>query len=412
MFTGNRHNEFRAHIGSLILLIFQNMVNRSTCPMAALQIPCFLLTVHMAFRHMIRCRGRDLLFIQDFCDGACFVALQCQFKDQPYILAGYRVEDQLMAIVRVRQESKRAVSSEIHSFLLHHMVGCCDFSGKVPAVGCVDDVLNGYFQSTYIVSDLHSTVVTIVDGDEANTQHREDALHVISCLNVITGKPGKVLYDDCFYLTILCVLNQPLERRAACRCAGVAIVHVLLTRLCCQFGAGHDVPLYQSALALNAVALSLISTHILVRKRKSVIGSDHLLLTAFQTYRSILPLRFLLHDFPDYSYGIPIPSGSFLSVFLKFPHADSSARSRPYTALQPALPHLPKQYPSFHSAAGSDNRLVFAVSGTPCAAFPSGQSDGSVAVSRQAGNNHPPKHIPFLSGHHRFSLSSSVLLFR
>ena len=24
----------------------------------------------------------------------------------------------------------------------------------------------------------------------------------------------------------------------------------------------------------------------------------------------------------------------------------------------PALPHLPKQYPAFHSAAGSDNRLV------------------------------------------------------
>ena len=60
-----------------------------------------------------------------------------------------------MAIVRVRQESKRAVSSEIHFFFLHHMVCCCDFSGEVPAVGCVDDVLNGYFQSTYIVSDLH-----------------------------------------------------------------------------------------------------------------------------------------------------------------------------------------------------------------------------------------------------------------
>ena len=93
MLTGNRHNEFRAHIGSLILLIFQNMVNRSTCPMAALQIPCFLLTVHMVFRHMIRCRGRDLLFIQDFCDGACSVALQCQFKNQPHISTGYRVED-------------------------------------------------------------------------------------------------------------------------------------------------------------------------------------------------------------------------------------------------------------------------------------------------------------------------------
>ncbi len=55
-----------APTSSFILLIFQNMVNRSTCPMAALQIPCFLLTVHMVFRHMIRCRGRDLLFIQDF----------------------------------------------------------------------------------------------------------------------------------------------------------------------------------------------------------------------------------------------------------------------------------------------------------------------------------------------------------
>ena len=207
MLARNRHNEFRAHIGSLILLIFQNMVNRSTCPMAALQIPCFLLAVHMAFRHMIRCRGRDLLFIQDFCDGACSVALQCQFKDQPYILAGYRVEDQLMAIVRVRQESKRAVSSEIHSFLLHHMVGCCDFSGKIPAVGCVDDVLDGYFQSTYIVSDLHSTVVTIVDGDEANAQQREDPLHIIACFNIVTGEPGKVLYDNRFHLSVLRILN-------------------------------------------------------------------------------------------------------------------------------------------------------------------------------------------------------------
>ena len=93
MLARNRHNEFRAHISSLILLIFQNIVNRSTCPMAALQIPCFLLTVHMVFRHMIRCRGRDLLFIQDFCDGACSVALQCQFKNQPHISTGYRVED-------------------------------------------------------------------------------------------------------------------------------------------------------------------------------------------------------------------------------------------------------------------------------------------------------------------------------
>ena len=93
MFTGNRHNEFRAHIGALILLIFQNMINRPACPMAALQVPCFLLAVHMIFRHVIRCRGRDLLFIQDFCDGACSVALQCQFKNQAHILAGYRVED-------------------------------------------------------------------------------------------------------------------------------------------------------------------------------------------------------------------------------------------------------------------------------------------------------------------------------
>ena len=145
MLTGNRHNEFRAHIGALIFLIFQNMVNRSTCPMAALQIPCFLLAVHMAFRHMIRCRGRNLLFVQDFGDGARPVALQCQFKDQAHILAGYRVEDQLIAVIRIRQESKRAVSSEIHSFFLHHMVGCCDFSGEVPAVGCVDDVLDGHF---------------------------------------------------------------------------------------------------------------------------------------------------------------------------------------------------------------------------------------------------------------------------
>ena len=66
MFTGNRHNEFRAHIGSLILLIFQNMVNRSTCPMAALQIPCFVLTVHMVFCHMIRCRGSGSAFHSGF----------------------------------------------------------------------------------------------------------------------------------------------------------------------------------------------------------------------------------------------------------------------------------------------------------------------------------------------------------
>ena len=207
MLTGNRHNEFRAHIGSLILLIFQNMVNRSTCPMAALQIPCFLLTVHMVFRHMIRCRGRDLLFIQDFCDGACSVALQCQFKDQPYILAGYRVEDQLMAIVRVRQESKRAVSSEIHSFLLHHMVGCCDFGGKITAVGCVDDVLDGYFQPSHIVSGLHSTVIPIVDRDKTNAQQWEDSLHIIACFNIVTGEPGKVLYDNRFHLSVLCILN-------------------------------------------------------------------------------------------------------------------------------------------------------------------------------------------------------------
>ena len=266
MLTGNRHNEFRAHIGSLILLIFQNMVNRSTCPMAALQIPCFLLTVHMVFRHMIRCRGRDLLFIQDFCDGACSVALQCQFKNQPHISTGYRVEDQLMTVVRVRQESKRAVSSEIHSFFLHHMVCCRDFGRKIPAVGCVDDVLNGYFQSAYIVSGLHSTVIPIVDRDESNAQQWKNALHIIACFDIIAGKPGKVLYDNCFHLAILRVLNQPLERRAARGGAGVAIVHILLTRLCSQFRASHDIPLYQSALALNAVALGLISTHILVCK--------------------------------------------------------------------------------------------------------------------------------------------------
>ena len=112
-----------------------------------------------------------------------------------------------MAVIRVRQKSKRAVSSEIHSFFLHHMVCCCDFSGEVPAVGCIDDVLNSYFQSTYIVSDLHSTVVTIVDGDEANAQQREDSLHIIACFNIVTGEPGKVLYDNRFHLSVLCILN-------------------------------------------------------------------------------------------------------------------------------------------------------------------------------------------------------------
>ena len=102
MFARNRHNEFRAHVGSLILLIFQYMVNHSACPMAALQVPCFLLAVHMIFRHVIRCRSWNLLFVQDFCDGSCSVALQCQFKNQAHILAGYRVKDQLMAVVRVR----------------------------------------------------------------------------------------------------------------------------------------------------------------------------------------------------------------------------------------------------------------------------------------------------------------------
>ena len=91
MFARNRHNEFRAHVGSLILLIFQYMVNHSACPVAALQVPCFLLAVHMVFRHMIHCRGWNLLFVQDFCDGPRPVSLQCQFKNQAHILAGYRV---------------------------------------------------------------------------------------------------------------------------------------------------------------------------------------------------------------------------------------------------------------------------------------------------------------------------------
>ena len=111
------------------------------------------------------------------------------------------------------------------------------------------------------------------------------------------------------------------------------------------------------------------------------------------------------------SYGVPTPSDFLLSVFPIRAPAGSAARSKPHIVPLPALPHLRKQYPVFRSAASSGNRLVFAVSGTPCAASPSGQSDGSVAVSRLADNNHPPKHIPFLSGHHRFSLSLSVLLF-
>ena len=295
-----------------------------------------------------------------------------------------------MTVVRVRQESKRAVSSEIHSFFLHHMVCCRDFSGKVPAVGCVDDVLDGHFQSTYIVSGLHSTVIPIVDRDKTNAQQWEDALHIIACFNIVTGEPGKVLYDNRFHLSVLRILNQPLKRRATCRCAGIAIVHVLLTRLFGQFRASHDVPLYQSTLTLNAVAFGLIRTHIFVRKGKSVIGSNHLLFTAFQTCRSILSLHFPLHDFPDCSYGVPTPSDFLLSVFPICPPAGSAARSKPHIVLLPALPHLLKQYPVFRSAAGSGNRLVFAVSGTPCAASPSGQSDGSMAVSRLADNNHPP----------------------
>ena len=112
-----------------------------------------------------------------------------------------------MAVIRIRQESKRAVSSEIHSFLLHHMVGCCDFSGKVPAVGCVDDVLDGYFQSTYIVSGLHPTVIPIVNRDKANAQQWENSFHIIACFDIVTGKPGKVLYDNRFHLSVLCILN-------------------------------------------------------------------------------------------------------------------------------------------------------------------------------------------------------------
>ena len=41
---------------------------------------------------------------------------------------------------------------------------------RIPAVGCVDDVLDGYFQSAYIVPGLHPTVIPIVDRDESNAQ--------------------------------------------------------------------------------------------------------------------------------------------------------------------------------------------------------------------------------------------------
>ena len=81
MLARDRHNEFCAHIGSLILLIFQNMINHPACPVAALQVPCFLLAIHMVFCHVIRCRGWNLLFVQDFCDGTCSVALHCKIKD-------------------------------------------------------------------------------------------------------------------------------------------------------------------------------------------------------------------------------------------------------------------------------------------------------------------------------------------
>ena len=116
-----------------------------------------------------------------------------------------------MTHVRARQESKWSVPPEIHSFFLHHMVCCRDFGRKIPAVGCVDDVLNGYFQSAYIVPGLHSTVIPIVDRDETNAQQWKNALHIIACFDIIAGKPGKVLYDNCFHLAILRVLQTRMR---------------------------------------------------------------------------------------------------------------------------------------------------------------------------------------------------------
>ena len=163
------------------------------------------------------------LVLHDPGDGVGAVALQIQLEDLPHHRRGVRVDDPVLAVLRVLLIAVGWLG-ERFARPPARVVGRAHLAADVSGVKLVHHVAErGQLRGLVHAGD---SVHAVVDGNEADVVIGEVLLRVVAHLQVLAAQAGHVLDDDRRDVAQLDVLQQPLEVRAVEVCAGVAVVHV------------------------------------------------------------------------------------------------------------------------------------------------------------------------------------------
>ena len=233
---------------------------------------------------------RDVLVIQHLSNRRGIASGHSRLKDTLDNLSGVRIDCQSISLCRVHSVSERSIAANILALLHHLNFGRCRFDGKIFAICGINDATHHNLKTSGCAFVILA-VISIIDGNEPDTHKREGAFQIVSGLDIITRKAGKILDDDQVDLAVAHLFHHCCELRALKVRTGIAIIGKLKPRILGQHRMIVKIPVDEHTLVSDAVTFYFGAVAgIFVSHREAYVDADgvvlahlHRLLNFFDT---------------------------------------------------------------------------------------------------------------------------------
>ena len=171
-------------------------------------------------------RSGHTALIQPLCNAQDGKTVLKHSENHGYDLSCIVIHHQTVFILCGFLVAIRSERANIFTFpALHFQVGS-DFYRYIPAVNVVYQILKRQCDSIRSTSRCQ-TVITVIDGNIADAQGRENLLQIISCLNVVSGKPAQILADCTVNFAGAHILKHPLKSRTLHVGSAVTVIFIV-----------------------------------------------------------------------------------------------------------------------------------------------------------------------------------------
>ena len=174
---------------SSVNFIFQNPkhLNRLPLCMSASFEPTMVIQTAQPF---ILAGGQHILTVQLFGNRLCAHAFQFSAVDRADNICCILVYHQTVFVPFVFAVTIDCVATDELTLAPFHVQLAAHLNGNIPAVRIVQQILERNHNTVRIAALGVRIVIVVIDGDEANPQHRKNLFQILSHLDVVTAKSG------------------------------------------------------------------------------------------------------------------------------------------------------------------------------------------------------------------------------